>query len=137
MKLRKEQSQASRLLNSKPLFRERQYKRRIAQWHLDKKVKDDEMRIMLRNQKQRKREGKKSIFTIRGRRVNPKKIEQFSHRDVSWKDSQSNGEPICEFRTTLSAKLFLYFNGFAATYKMLHSESIAKTTRLKERNISI
>ena len=90
------------------------------------------MRIMLRKQKQRKREGKKSIFTIRGRRVNPKKMEQFSPRNVSQKDSQSDGESICEFRNTSSARLFLYFNGFAATYKMLHSKSIAKTTRLKE-----
>ncbi|KAK3178570.1 hypothetical protein OEA41_000707 [Lepraria neglecta] len=74
---------------------ERQYKRRIAQWHLDKKIKDDEMRIMLRKRKQRKRKGKKSIFTIRGRRVNPKKMEQLSPRNVSQKDSQSDGESIC------------------------------------------
>ncbi|KAI4243835.1 MAG: hypothetical protein L6R42_010614, partial [Xanthoria sp. 1 TBL-2021] len=38
---------------------ERQYKRRISEWHLDKNVKDEEMRAIIAVEAMRLRQGKK------------------------------------------------------------------------------
>ncbi|PSS18495.1 hypothetical protein M430DRAFT_276007 [Amorphotheca resinae ATCC 22711] len=60
---------------------ERQYKRRIALWNLDKNIRDSEMKAMLRLQVQRKNEqGKQSIFYIHGRPVENKKLERYVRR---------------------------------------------------------
>ncbi|KAL8789264.1 MAG: hypothetical protein Q9195_006910 [Heterodermia aff. obscurata] len=59
---------------------ERQYKRKITEWRIDKNVKDDEMRAILAKQDARKREGKDSVFYVRGRLVQNKKIDRFRHR---------------------------------------------------------
>ncbi|KAL8782173.1 MAG: hypothetical protein Q9213_005644 [Squamulea squamosa] len=59
---------------------ERQYKRRISEWHLDKNVKDEEMRAIIAVEAIRLRQGKKSTFYVRGRLVDPKKIDRFSQR---------------------------------------------------------
>ena len=59
---------------------ERQYKRKISEWHLDKNVKDDEMRAIIATQESRLREGKQSSFFIRGRQVDPLKIRRFVRR---------------------------------------------------------
>ena len=71
---------------------QRQYKQRIAGWHLDKKVKDNEMRAILMLQQKRKREGKDSVFYVRGRRVDPKKIVRFSKRKYSQIDLECGVE---------------------------------------------
>ncbi|KAH0562057.1 hypothetical protein GP486_003241 [Trichoglossum hirsutum] len=55
---------------------ERQYKRRISQWHLDKNVKDNEMQFIIRKQKKRKvLEDKDTAFRVRSRYVEPEKID--------------------------------------------------------------
>ncbi|KAL9035312.1 MAG: hypothetical protein Q9180_004928, partial [Flavoplaca navasiana] len=59
---------------------ERQYKRRITEWQLDKNVKDEEMRAILAVEAVRLRQGKKSTFHVRGRIVNRKKIDRFVQR---------------------------------------------------------
>ncbi|KAL8669250.1 MAG: hypothetical protein Q9168_006150 [Polycauliona sp. 1 TL-2023] len=59
---------------------ERQYKRRISEWHLDKNVKDDEMRAIIATEAMRLRQGKKSVFYVRGRPVSQKKIDRFVQR---------------------------------------------------------
>ncbi|KAL8881013.1 MAG: hypothetical protein Q9198_001695 [Flavoplaca austrocitrina] len=59
---------------------ERQYKRRITEWQLDKNVKDDEMRAIIAVEAMRLRQGKKSTFHVRGRRVDRKKIDRFVQR---------------------------------------------------------
>ena len=58
----------------------KQYKSRITRWHLDKNIKDEEMRIILREQQRRRLEGKDSVFVVRGRKVDPKKIERYVQR---------------------------------------------------------
>lgn len=63
--------------------RERQYKRKISSWRLDKKVKDHEMRAILAVRTSRNARGKKSVFCVRGRRVDPAKIDRFARRKVS------------------------------------------------------
>ena len=59
---------------------ERQYKRRISDWHLDKNVKDEEMRTIIAVDAMRLRQGKKSTFHVRGRLVDRKKIDRFVRR---------------------------------------------------------
>ncbi|KAL8770662.1 MAG: hypothetical protein Q9209_003730 [Squamulea sp. 1 TL-2023] len=59
---------------------ERQYKRRISEWHLDKNVKDEEMRAIIAVEALRLRQGKKSAFHVRGRLVERKKIDRFTQR---------------------------------------------------------
>jgi hypothetical protein len=52
--------------------RERQYKRKIAAWKLDKNIKDADMKVMLRKQLKRKLEdGKESEFEVNERAVPP------------------------------------------------------------------
>ncbi|TGO91199.1 hypothetical protein BPOR_0036g00290 [Botrytis porri] len=58
----------------------RQYKRRIEQWKLDKNIKENDMRVILRKDSKRKREGKNSEFRISGREIEPKKIQRFAQR---------------------------------------------------------
>jgi hypothetical protein len=61
--------------------RERQYKRKIATWKLDKNIKDADMKVMLRKQRKRKlEEGKESKFEVNGRPVPPQKINRFVQR---------------------------------------------------------
>ncbi|KAL8724427.1 MAG: hypothetical protein Q9181_006828 [Wetmoreana brouardii] len=59
---------------------ERQYKRRISEWHIDKNIKDYEMRAIISIEAVRQRQGKKSIFYVRDREVDPKKINRFARR---------------------------------------------------------
>ncbi len=57
---------------------ERQYKRRIKQWGLEKKVKTKEMGAIVRVQRKRfDEEGKETFFRVRKRPVDPKKITRF------------------------------------------------------------
>ncbi|KAL8941876.1 MAG: hypothetical protein Q9216_001986 [Gyalolechia sp. 2 TL-2023] len=59
---------------------ERQYKRRISEWRLDKNVKEDEMRAIIAMQSWRLRQGKASKFYVRGREVDALKIKRFARR---------------------------------------------------------
>ena len=59
---------------------ERQYKRRITEWQLDKNVKDEEMRSIIAVEAMRLRQGKNSTFHVRGRLVDRKKIDRFVQR---------------------------------------------------------
>ena len=55
--------------------RQRQYKRKIELWHLDKNVKDAEMQFIVYKHKKRKiLEDKDTAFRVRGRPVEPGKI---------------------------------------------------------------
>ncbi|CAD6443809.1 9bfe5c77-07d6-4a65-91cb-700e6146b374 [Sclerotinia trifoliorum] len=78
-----------KLMEEKHRFRAtpRQYKRRIEQWKLDKNIKENDMRVILRKDLKRKREGKKSEFKISGRDVEPQKIERFAQRNKTTEES--------------------------------------------------
>ncbi|KAL8935682.1 MAG: hypothetical protein Q9216_005309 [Gyalolechia sp. 2 TL-2023] len=59
---------------------ERQYKRRISAWRLDKNVKGEEMRAIIATEATRLLQGKESTFYVRDRQVDPMKIERFARR---------------------------------------------------------
>ncbi|KAF4635915.1 hypothetical protein G7Y89_g2195 [Cudoniella acicularis] len=60
---------------------ERQYKRKIKAWKLDKNIKEADMKIMLEKQLKRKRvEGKDTEFQLNGRAVPSQKMARFSQR---------------------------------------------------------
>ncbi len=59
----------------------RQYKRRIKDWGFDTKYfKHGEMKAIVRKHRQRVAEGKKSMFEVKGRQVEPNKIERADKR---------------------------------------------------------
>jgi hypothetical protein len=65
-------------VNSLTVFgSERQYKRRIGKWGLDKNVKKSEMRAIVRKQQSRIGDDKESAFRVRGREVEPLKIQRW------------------------------------------------------------
>lgn len=57
---------------------ERQLKRKIKDWKLEKKVKGDEMKFI--TQKTQQRVGKKTTFRVRGQIVEPAKIQRWQKR---------------------------------------------------------
>ncbi|KAM0365790.1 hypothetical protein ACHAPK_009311 [Fusarium culmorum] len=62
----------------------RQYRTRITQWGKDKNVKPGEMSAIVRKRQQRKLvevDKKKQIFTVRGRNVEPHKIDRWMARN--------------------------------------------------------
>lgn len=56
------------------------YKNRITQWGLDKKHKEDEMRAIVRKNKERADRGKESVFFVRGRAVEHQEIVGYFKR---------------------------------------------------------
>ena len=62
-------------------YSERQYKRKITEWHLDKNVKDEEMAAIFLEYFRRKGvSGKESIFLVRGKMLDNKKIWRYVGR---------------------------------------------------------
>ena len=53
------------------------YKDRISKWKIDKKIKGEEMKAIIRKQTQRSRAGKKSVFRIRNSHVSELKIVRY------------------------------------------------------------
>jgi hypothetical protein len=94
------------------MFRERQYKRRIALWNLDKNIKDSDMKVMLRVQLQRRnQEGKETAFYLHGRPVAHQKLERYLRRKalseneiMAWNMRESR--PICLPRIPVHMKTF-------------------------------
>ncbi|RQM05664.1 hypothetical protein DH86_00003421 [Scytalidium sp. 3C] len=80
---------------------ERQYKRRIGKWGLDKNVKKSEMQAIVRKQQTRIGDDKESAFRVRGREVEPLKIQrwmkQHGQGDVT-SHSPSSPRPESQFR---------------------------------------
>jgi hypothetical protein len=62
---------------------ERQLKRKISDWKLDKKVKGHEMKSIVRKQARLKLKGKIAAFTIRGQPVP-------QHKIVRWEKTPGN-----------------------------------------------
>ena len=62
------------------IFSERQLKRKIKDWKLEKNVKSDEMKVIVRKIQQRAAIGKNTAFRVRGQPVDPSKIERWQNR---------------------------------------------------------
>ena len=63
------------------------YKRRIKQWGLDKKNKDDEMRAIVRKTKARLDQGKRSKIHVRGKAIGDEEvIRYFKRKGISIDD---------------------------------------------------
>ena len=59
---------------------ERQLKRKIKDWNLEKNVKGDEVKVIVRRIRQRAATGKSTIFRMRGLPMDPAKIERWQKR---------------------------------------------------------
>ncbi|KAJ5328707.1 hypothetical protein N7452_009097 [Penicillium brevicompactum] len=64
---------------------EKQYKDRLAAWHVRKNIKAKEVHLMLRKQQKRAAQGKQTAFRVNGQNVDPKRIARFVRRyGTSW-----------------------------------------------------
>lgn len=109
--------------------RKRQYQRRISQWHLDKNVKDSEMRHIAKKQKTRKLlENKDTAFRVRGRAVDPDKITRtVKRKNISDDTLISAASPLARKYTFLATQAGIDFNplgnSYAFRYQLLHAPS--------------
>ncbi|KAJ5855823.1 uncharacterized protein N7529_009767 [Penicillium soppii] len=72
---------------------EKQYKDRLAAWHVRKNIKAKEVHLMLRKQQKRAAQGKQTAFRVNGQNVDPKRIARFVRRyGTSW-DTTRGKEP--------------------------------------------
>ncbi|THC97601.1 hypothetical protein EYZ11_002891 [Aspergillus tanneri] len=82
------------------MCREKQYKDRLAAWHIRKNIKAKEVQVMIRKQQKRASRGKQTAFRVAGQEVDSKRIARFvrrygTHLDNSPRDEyrQSSPEP--------------------------------------------
>ncbi|KAJ5355013.1 uncharacterized protein N7496_012225 [Penicillium cataractarum] len=59
---------------------EKQYKDRLAAWHVRKNIKAKEVHLMIRKQQKRAARGKQTAFRVNGQNVDPKRIARFVRR---------------------------------------------------------
>ncbi|KAJ5766233.1 uncharacterized protein N7511_003849 [Penicillium nucicola] len=72
---------------------EKQYKDRLAAWHVRKNIKAKEVHIMLRKQQKRAAQGKQTAFRVNGQNVDPKRIARFVRRyGTSWDTNRKEAE---------------------------------------------
>ena len=94
---------------------ERQYKRKINKWRLDKYVKDEEMRAIVTRKTERQQQGKESAFFVRGRLVEPRKIDRFCLRkgirnpdgDISHEGAYITSLLVHTYASYVSARIWL------------------------------
>ncbi|OJJ46094.1 hypothetical protein ASPZODRAFT_2052454 [Penicilliopsis zonata CBS 506.65] len=64
---------------------EKQYKDRLAAWHVRKNIKAKEVQLMIRKQQKRAARGKQTAFRVGGQEVDSKRIQRFMRRyGPSW-----------------------------------------------------
>jgi tetratricopeptide (TPR) repeat protein len=82
---------------------ERQLKRKIKDWKLEKNVKSNEMRVIVRKIQQREAIGKSTTFRVRGQPVDPLKIERWQKRCGEVRLNNDLTSPILSRKFKLSA----------------------------------
>ncbi|KAJ6168047.1 hypothetical protein N7497_000890 [Penicillium chrysogenum] len=83
--------------NYKFFASEKQYKDRLAAWHVRRNIKAKEVHLMLRKQQKRAAQGKQTAFRVNGQNVDSKRIARFVRRyGTSWntnRDKKPETEP--------------------------------------------
>lgn len=70
---------------------EKQYKDRLAAWHIRKNIKAKEVHVMIRKQQKRAARGKQTAFRVGGQAVDSKRISRFVRRyGSSWENNASS-----------------------------------------------
>ncbi|KAJ5404259.1 hypothetical protein N7509_004130 [Penicillium cosmopolitanum] len=68
---------------------EKQYKDRLAAWHVRKNIKAKEVHLMIRKQQKRAARGKQTAFRVNGQEVDSKRIARFQRRyGDSWSEEK-------------------------------------------------
>ncbi|PLB33959.1 Clr5 domain-containing protein [Aspergillus candidus] len=66
---------------------EKQYKDRLASWHVRKNIKAKDIKIMIRKQQKRAARGKQTAFRVNGQEVDQKRIARFARRKgTNWEN---------------------------------------------------
>lgn len=80
---------SARKFNGLTLCSEKQYKDRLAAWHIRKNIKAKEVHVMIRKQQKRAARGKQTAFRVGGQEVDSKRISRFLRRyGSSWQNSR-------------------------------------------------
>ncbi|GFF38654.1 hypothetical protein IFM46972_05619 [Aspergillus udagawae] len=70
---------------------EKQFKDRLAAWHVRKNIKAKEVHVMIRKQQKRAARGKQTAFRVGGQEVDSKRIARFVRRyGASWDNSRND-----------------------------------------------
>ncbi|EAW15197.1 Clr5 domain-containing protein [Aspergillus clavatus NRRL 1] len=70
---------------------EKQYKDRLAAWHIRKNIKAKEVHVMIRKQQKRAARGKQTAFRVGGQEVDSKRIARFVRRyGASWDNTRND-----------------------------------------------
>ncbi|KAJ5698594.1 hypothetical protein N7462_000599 [Penicillium macrosclerotiorum] len=73
---------------------EKQYKDRLAAWHVRKNIKAKEVQLMIRKQEKRAARGKQTAFRVNGQQVDPKRIARFVRRyGTTWDQGKESERP--------------------------------------------
>ncbi|PLB50700.1 hypothetical protein P170DRAFT_151821 [Aspergillus steynii IBT 23096] len=72
---------------------EKQYKDRLAAWHIRKNIKNKEVQVMIRKQQKRAARGKQTAFRVGGQEVDSKRIARFVRRyGTQWENKPRNND---------------------------------------------
>ncbi|PKX91029.1 Clr5 domain-containing protein [Aspergillus novofumigatus IBT 16806] len=70
---------------------EKQFKDRLAAWHVRKNIKAKEVHVMIRKQQKRAARGKQTAFRVGGQEVDSKRIARFVRRyGASWDNTRND-----------------------------------------------
>ncbi|PYH72268.1 Clr5 domain-containing protein [Aspergillus vadensis CBS 113365] len=89
---RKKRTLGYRLPLTFKLSREKQYKDRLAAWHVRKNIKAKEVHVMIRKQQKRAARGKQTGFRVAGQEVDSKRISRFVRRYGSNMEANNSRE---------------------------------------------
>lgn len=90
---------------SHPIPSEKQYKDRLAAWHVRKNIKAKQVQLMIRKQQKRAAKGKQTAFRVNGQVVDSKRIARFVRRyGQTWeqgkeKDKEKEGDRDVELQS--------------------------------------
>ncbi|KAF7594965.1 hypothetical protein BBP40_007773 [Aspergillus hancockii] len=78
---------------------EKQYKDRLAAWHIRKNIKAKEVHVMIRKQQKRAARGKQTGFRVGGQEVDSKRIARFVRRYGTHWDNKPRSESLSQSPT--------------------------------------
>lgn len=87
--------------------REKQYKDRLAAWHIGKNLKTSQVKFMIAKERKRAARGKKTAFRLHGQDVDPRKVARFARRKgLTWEPNKAK-QPKKEERESPEPRVFI------------------------------
>lgn len=105
------------------MYRKKQYNTKIIEWKIQKKIKADEKRAMIRKQQNRKAANppKKSTFRIRNQWFDDQKVEQFQ-KDKGITDITTLSDAGMAQAVVFGDTISLIYRRHSFGYQLLHTK---------------